>query len=261
MLMNMLMWIAFILVALAAVCWVLSQLVGLFGAWCLTKMPFRRSSVSFIDHDAIPEKERSQLVEARGFLLSEGFAYNCSLRVFPPPVEQPGLNELYLSVYHHAESDVYAIVGQNRALAHPYIGYLSCFLDGTHLQTVNRLRHFSPDFDNPCIFDDYLPDDAAAWPAHRKRLRDSGREPARDKDLVLQSICEEEEGLIDRLLGRGALKPFGEGRWRLTWSFAFRWHRAMVKGHKFSRFWNWKKWGILFLLVLATVLVIGWFFD
>ena len=224
------MWIAWIIFTLAAVFAIFIGAVFLFGVWRLTKIPFRHCSFSFIDRGAMPEEESSKLAIAEELLLSEGFVYNCGTYSPQGHVDTPGLKEIYLNIYHHAESDVYAITGYATEIASHYITYLSCFPDGTHWLTSNRFRHYTPEFDAPHIFDDYLPDDAAAWHAHLKRISDSGRQPARDKNLAMQIIREMETGLIDRMLERGAMKPAAEGRWRLTWLFAFRYSLAVAVG-------------------------------
>ena len=223
------MWIIY---TFAAVLAGIYGIVYLYSVWRLTQIRFRRSSLLFIDRDAAPEEERSKLAGAEEFLLGEGFAHDGIARVSPPPLDIPGPNEVYLDVYHHDESDVYAIVMYQALLARHCVIYLSCFSDGTSWHTYNKMRHSLPEFDNPCFFDDYLPDDAAAWPAHRKRVSDSGRRPARDKELAMRIIKEEETGQIDRMLEIGALRPAGEGRWRLTWLFAFRWMLNMQAGER-----------------------------
>jgi len=225
------MWIAWIIFTVAAVAAIIIGIAFLFNVWRLTKMPLRHCSFSFIDRDAMPEEENSKLAGAEAFLLSEGFVYSCSAHIPQTQMALPGLDEeIYLNVYHHAESDVYAITSYAAAAACYVIAYLSCFSDGTRWLTYNKMRHYTMEFDAPHIFDDYLPDDAAAWRAHWKRISDSNRQPARDKDLAMQIFRETETGVIDRMLKRGSLKPTTEGRWRLTWLFAFRYALAVAVG-------------------------------
>ena len=224
------MWIAWMIFTLIAVVAVIIGCVFLFNVWRFTRIPLRHCSFLFIDRDAVPDEENSKLAEAEEFLLSEGFVYSCSIHLPQTQVDIPGQNEKYLNVYHHTESDAYALTYYTKELARYSVIYVSCFSDKTYWYTCNQFRHYLVGSHASHIFDDYLPDDAAAWRAHLKRIADSGKQPARDKDLAKQIIKEEETGLIDRLLKRGALKPTTEGRWRLTWFFAFRFALAVIIG-------------------------------
>ena len=260
---NTLMWICLAILAAVAVLYGILWIITLFQVWRLTRVPFRRSFSSFIDRGAMPEKEHAKLAEAGEFLLGEGFVYDHSVRVFPPPMDVPGPKESYLNVYHHTESDVYAIAAYNAALARPSIFYTSYFQDGTKWTTCNRSRHFSPNFDDPCLFDDYLPDYTAAFHAHRQRVYESGRQPARNRELAMQTMREEDGENIDRMIRRGALKPSGEGRWRLTWRFAFRWLCEMEHGHKKTSQWHssFKKHERKFTAAIVVIILLAFVYG
>ena len=145
------MWIAWMIFTVAAIAAIIIGIAFLFNVWRMTQIPFRHCSFSFIDRNAIPEEESSRLAGAEEFLLSEGFVYSCSAHLPQTQLDLPGLNEIYLNVYHHAESDVYATVSWQKALARCSIMYLSCFSDGTYWQTYNKIRHYIPEFYAPLL--------------------------------------------------------------------------------------------------------------
>ena len=221
-----------ILLGLVVVFLLLYGVIFLYDIRRITRHYLRRSpSSDFVERDAVPEAELSKLERAEAFLLGAGFVYRFTLRVSPLPRDVPGPDAMYMDVYHHVESDAYAVASYQPVLAGHHIGYSSYFTDGGHCTTYNRFRHQTTAFDDPNVFDDCLPDDAAAWDAHLRRLSASGRQTARDEALCRQSLWAHNVELIDRLLERGAIKPSDrEERWHFTWPFAFRWGMAMLKG-------------------------------
>ena len=200
----------------------LQGLLLMLGVWQFTHISLRRSSSScIIERDEVPEDERMKLERAEALLLALGFEYRFSLRVSPPMLDMPGPDATYIDIYHHAESDAYAIANFLTRKADNFIGYFSHFTDGAYWETAHQRNNnyiYSPN-----TFYERLPDDAAVWDAHLRRLSTTDRQPSRDEAQVRKILLTEYIEIIDILLERGFIKPYGhEERWRFTWSFAFR---------------------------------------
>ena len=217
-------WIENGLIALMISLPALAGLMLVMAAASLTRLRLRRSAVSTVNRDAMPEQVSLTLDQAQPLLSELGFHYRYSIATEASLVTDSHTH-IFTDVYQHVEGHTHALVTpsmtpeQNEPCT---VSWVTLLHSGKALATVNCYLHNLISAPAGWVMhDDYLPELREAWGCHRRRLLSVNEAITPEGIDFFRANIHATEQFMPYCEKQGLLVRQGD-HWQITWRTALR---------------------------------------